>query len=154
MSLAGLVMTIELREFRPGDYPAVRRLWEGTAGVGLSEGDSQDGVTRVLERNPGLSWVAVSGDTVVGVILCGHDGRRGMIYHLSVAASHRRQRVATRLVQATFYGLRTAGIEQCYAMAYTTNDLARAFWVSVGSTIRTDLHLFRVPVFPPTGKPS
>jgi ribosomal protein S18 acetylase RimI-like enzyme len=72
-----------------------------------------------------------------------------MIYHLCVAPSHRRRGVATRLVQATFAGLRSAGIEQCYAMAYTNNELAHSFWKRLGSVLRTDLNLFRTPVSPP-----
>ena len=126
-----------------------RRLWESAEGVGLSEGDSHLGVVRLLDRNPGLSWVAVDGSSVVGAILCGQDGRRGMIYHLSVATSHRRRGLATRLVRAAFAGLRSVEIEQCYAMAYTNNEAASAFWTRLGSVLRTDLNLFRAPVSSP-----
>ena len=41
--------------------------------------DSREGVARILARNPGTSVVALSPDEeVVGGILCGHDGRRGL----------------------------------------------------------------------------
>lgn len=139
-------MTIGLHEFLQRHYAEVRLLWESAEGVGLSEGDSEQGVARVLERNPGLSWIALDGSAVVGAILCGHDGRRGMIYHLAVATGYRRRGVATRLVEATFAGLRSVGIEQCYAMAYTNNELASAFWKRLGCVVRTDLNLFRTSV--------
>lgn len=142
-------MTIDLREFRVSHYADVRRLWESAEGVGLSEGDSHQGVARLLDRNPGLSWIAVDGSDVVGAILCGHDGRRGMIYHLAVATSHRRRGVATRLVQAAFASLHSVGIEQCYAMAYTHNEPATAFWKSLGCVLRADLNLFRTSVSAP-----
>ncbi|WP_307724669.1 GNAT family N-acetyltransferase [Sporolactobacillus inulinus] len=35
---------------------------------------------------------------MVGVILCGHDGRRGYIYHTAVDRSYRRQGIGKQLV--------------------------------------------------------
>ena len=75
-----------LRPFRPEDYAAARALWLGTEGVNLSPGDEEAEVRAFLARNEGLSLVAVDGDALVAAVLCGHDGRRGFIYHLAVAA--------------------------------------------------------------------
>jgi putative acetyltransferase len=139
-------MSIQLREFLASDYPMVRALWEATPGVGLSEGDTAEGVARVLERNPGLSWLAVADGELAGVVLCGHDGRRGMMYHLVVKVEFRRQGIASQLVHAAFSGLRNAGIEQCYAMVYKTNTQAQVFWKGLGAIDRIDLTLLRTPI--------
>ena len=55
-------------------------------------------ITQYLERNPGMSFVALSSGKVVGVTLAGHDGRRGYIHHLAVHPDFRRQGLASRLV--------------------------------------------------------
>ena len=69
-------MTIE-------DYSAVKRLWQSIRGFGIrSIDDSEEGVRRFLTRNPGISVTAVQGGEIVGAILCGHDGRRGCLYHV------------------------------------------------------------------------
>jgi GNAT superfamily N-acetyltransferase len=46
----------------------------------------------------------------VGAVLCSHDGRRGLIYHLAVAPAHHGQGIGKRLVQECITGLRDAGI--------------------------------------------
>ena len=137
-------MSIELREFLADDYQRVRALWESTEGVGLGDGDSPLGVVRLLNRNPGLSWVVVSDDELAGAILCGHDGRRGWIYHLTVSVRFRRLGLGTRLVNCALRGLREAGIDQCYAFAFEANARACSFWRTLGAVARDDLVPFRI----------
>jgi hypothetical protein len=44
--------------------------------------DSPEGIARYLQRNPSTCFAAEEEGELVGVILSGHDGRRGFIYHL------------------------------------------------------------------------
>lgn len=76
-------MSIVIREMTIQDYDEVLALWRTSEGVGLSDADSDEGVARFLDRNPGLSFVARDGEHLVGAVLCGHDGRRGYIHHRS-----------------------------------------------------------------------
>ena len=76
--------TTSTREFLIGDYEAAIELWKRVEGLEIAEGDDKESVSQFVKRNPGLSRVAVDGSTIVGVVLCGHDGRRGHIYHLAV----------------------------------------------------------------------
>ena len=76
-------MTIE-------DYEQVRCLWMTIRGFGIrSVDDSREGVEAFLERNPGMSVVDIEDGEVAGSILCGHDGRRGCLYHVCVAEKYR-----------------------------------------------------------------
>ena len=68
---------IRTRQFAIDDYDAAAELWKKVEGVEIAEGDSKPEVARYLLRNPGLSRIATVGSTIVGVALCGHDGRRG-----------------------------------------------------------------------------
>ena len=78
------VMTME-------DFEQVHKLWMGIHGFGIrSIDDSKEGVERFLKRNPTTSMVAVAGETIVGAILCGHDGRRGCLYHVCVREDYRK----------------------------------------------------------------
>ena len=78
------VMTLE-------DYDEVYALWMGIHGFGIrSIDDSKEGVERFLKRNPTTSMVAVADGKIVGAILCGHDGRRGCLYHVCVHEDYRR----------------------------------------------------------------
>ena len=75
---------IKTRKFSIGDYDAALGLWQRVEGLEIAEGDDREGVGDFLARNPGLSRVATDGSAIIGVVLCGHDGRRGYIYHLAV----------------------------------------------------------------------
>ncbi len=61
------------------DYEAAYDLWI-KCGNGLNDkDDSCEGIAKYLKRNPNTSFVAVLDEKIVGVILCGHDGRRGIV---------------------------------------------------------------------------
>ena len=73
------------------DYDQVYALWSGIKGFGIrAVDDSQEGISRFLQRNPGLSVVAEDNKAIIGSILCGHDGRRGTLYHVCVAENYRK----------------------------------------------------------------
>jgi ribosomal protein S18 acetylase RimI-like enzyme len=138
-----------VRPFRAEDLDAARRLWETAEGLGVGPGDSPEAIGRYLERNPGLSLVAVDGGgAVVGSILCGYDGRRGVIYRLAVASEHRGQGLAADLVRRALAGLRAAGIERCLALVHTDNDGGRRFWEVVGWKFRDDLVVYSFDLVP------
>ena len=75
---------MKIRVMTASDYEAVKALWMTIKGFGIrSIDDSREGVEKFLKRNPGISVVAIAEDgSVVGGILCGHDGRRGCLYHV------------------------------------------------------------------------
>ena len=85
-----------------------------------------------LLRNPGLSRVALEGETIVGAVLCGHDGRRGLIYHLAVAPAHHGKGIGRRLLQECIDGLRKAGIARALILVSGENAKGRTFWLRNG----------------------
>jgi len=127
------------------DYEALRTLWESSEGVGLSDADSPAGFEQFLKRNPGLSFVAVDGDGLVGGVLCGHDGRRGYIHHLVVSLSHRRRGVARGLVTRCLSGLSAEGIQKCHVFVFDENKAARVFWQAASWSSRVELVMFSSP---------
>lgn len=138
-------MTTAIRHFAIADYAAAYCLWERTEGVGLSEADSEQGIAQFLTRNPGLSFVASTGERIVGTILCGHDGRRGLIHHLAVHRDFRRSGLGRLLVRSGLAALKSQGIDKCHLLVFQDNSQARAFWLRVGSEERTSLAIYSLP---------
>jgi ribosomal protein S18 acetylase RimI-like enzyme len=128
---------IAYAELAPTDYDAARALWNSCAGVRASESREEFG--RILARNPGLCSAARRGEELVGAVLCCHDGRRGYLYHLAVAASARRQGIAQALVERSLAGLARAGIGRCTIFLIDGNQDGEAFWRNIGWRERTDL---------------
>jgi ribosomal protein S18 acetylase RimI-like enzyme len=78
------------REMNINDNDRLQTLWRRTPGLGLSAVDSREGIQTFLNRNPGLCFVCQDGERLIGTILCGHDARRGYIYHLTVDETYRK----------------------------------------------------------------
>ena len=134
---------VEIREMRPEDYDGVYALWMTIQGFGIrSVDDSREGVTRFLKRNPTTSVVALLGDKVIGGILCGHDGRRGCLYHVCVAKEYRRQGIGKAMVVRAMNALKSEHINKVSLIAFTKNDIGNAFWNCMGWTRRLDLNYY------------
>ena len=124
--------TLESREFRMSDYDAAVRLWEKVEGVEIAEGDSREDMERYLTQNPNLSRIVQDGDALVGVALCGHDGRRGFIYHLAVEPAYQQKGVGRQLVRECVEGLRSLGLKRALILVAADNPQGEAFWKRCG----------------------
>ena len=127
--MSGKIVT---REFSIDDYDAALQLWQRVEGLEVAEGDDKEGVAQFVSRNPGLSRVAIDGSRVVGVAMCGHDGRRGHIYHVAVDPAYRRYGLGKRLVQECLDGLRRVGIVRAIILVADYNLGGAEFWKRAG----------------------
>ncbi len=132
-----------VRNMTFADYEQVYALWMQIKGFAMrSVDDSKDGVARFLERNPKTSVVAVEDNKVVGAILCGHDGRRGCMYHVCVHPDYRRKGIGKEMVVFAMKRLQEEGISKVSLIAFTSNDIGNAFWNTIGWTKREDLNYY------------
>ena len=131
---------IKYRTMDISDYEQVYELWLSCAGMGLNNlDDSKEGIKRFLDRNPQTCFVALEDQTVAGVIIAGHDGRRGYIYHTAVDPECRHQGIATRLVNEAMAALKKLGINKTALVVFSKNESGNAFWEKSGFTSRDDL---------------
>ena len=127
------VMTID-------DYDGVYDLWINTPGMGLNTtDDSRVGIGKYLKRNPSTSFVAECDGRIIGVIMAGHDGRRGYIHHTAVLPDYRNQGIAKKLVDCAMSALDEEGINKVALVAFKTNDIGNSFWENIGFVERDDL---------------
>lgn len=121
-------MSHHIRLMTSEDFEKVVTLWTATEGLRLLEDDSCERITFYLERNPGLSFVACRDGAIVGTVLCGHDGRRGVLRHLAVAERCRGLGIARELVMKTVEALAQQGIHKCNLYVLDSNPSAKRFW--------------------------
>lgn len=132
-----------IRAMTRDDYEQVRNLWMQIKGFAIrSIDDSREGVLRFLERNPSTSVVAEENGAIVGAILCGHDGRRGCLYHVCVAPDYRRRGIGKAMVVFCMDALKKEHINKVSLIAFTKNDIGNAFWHNVGWVQREDLNYY------------
>jgi ribosomal protein S18 acetylase RimI-like enzyme len=125
-------MEIQTREFGIDDYGAAVDLWNRVEGLDVAEGDDRETIRRFLARNPGLSWVATDKSKIIGAVLCGHDGRRGYIYHLAIDPAYERRGLGRRLIHECLAGLKRAGLERANILVAQDNRRGREFWRRCG----------------------
>ena len=134
---------MQIRGMKDTDYAGAYALWNGTKGMGMrSLDDSEEGVVRFLRRNPSTCFVAELDGKIIGTILCGHDGRRGYIYHLAVDVSARRRGMGGALADAALQALRAEGINKAALVVFCTNQTGADFWRARGFERRDDLYYF------------
>ena len=125
------------------DYDAILALWNGSGQSRRALNpldDSREGIGRYLKRNPSTCFVAERDGRVIGVVLAGHDGRRGIIHHLCVYPGERRTGIASRLVSLAEEALQREGIQKMFGLVFRDNDGANAFWEKQGYALRTNLN--------------
>lgn len=131
---------MEIRVMTNSDYKQVCGLWLNTPGMGLNNlDDSREGIERYLKRNPDTCFVAEDEGQIIGVVLSGHDGRRGFIYHTTVLETYRRQGIGRKLVQEALKALEGEGIYKVALVVFERNESGNAFWENIGFERRTDL---------------
>lgn len=131
---------INIRVLTIEDYKEIYDIWINTPGMGLNSiDDSRDGIEKYIKRNPSSSFVAESDGKIIGVIIAGHDGRRGYIYHTAVLPDYRNQGVTKRLVNSAMESLDKEGIQKVALAAFKKNDIGNSFWKNIGFEEREDL---------------
>lgn len=132
-------MDLITREMTIEDYEEVIELWKSSDGVGVSEADSRLSFANHIERHPGLNFVALSDDSIIGAVLCGHDGSRGYIHHLAVRPDFQGKSLGRNLAAMCQRALKQIGINRCHLFVFGTNSGSIKFWEKTGWTERKDL---------------
>jgi N-acetylglutamate synthase len=123
------------------NYSEIINLWKNTAGVGLSgKDDSKKSIKKFLERNPNTCFVAKYNGNIIGTIMAGNDGRRGIIYHLMVKPEYRKKGIGKKLLQRAENGLKKEGIRKIMMFVFKRNKTGNIFWENNGYKIRKYLN--------------
>ena len=131
---------MQYRKMLIEDYEKIYQLWLSCKGIGLNNlDDSKEGIERFLNRNPNTCFVAEEDKKIYGVIMAGHDGRRGYIYHTAVSPSCRCQGIGTKLVDKALDEMKAEKINKIALVVFSQNDNGNAFWEKQGFIIRNDL---------------
>lgn len=135
---------IDVLAFTMAHYDGALALWRRSEGLGLSAADERVPMAAYLARNPGMSFIALDAKRIVGTILAGHDGRRGLIHHLVVEREFRGAGIGRRLVERALRALKSEGIDKAHLLVMADNEAGKAFWRKVGAKERVELALFSV----------
>jgi ribosomal protein S18 acetylase RimI-like enzyme len=133
---------VQLRTFSfDQDWHAVYALWAGCGpGVQFSRSDEPAEILKKLGRDPDLFLVAERGGQLVGAVMGGYDGRRGLVYHLAVAPEVRRLGIGKALMAEVEARMRDKGCLKSYLLVTKDNADVLAFYRELGWEVM-DMHL-------------
>ncbi len=136
-------MNYEICTMEKTDYDEVYQLWGTIHGFAMkSVDDSKEAVERFIDRNPGLSVVAVSEGKIVGAMLVGHDGRRGCLYHVCVKEDYREHGIGKAMATEAMIRLKNEGITKAQLLAFKGNELGNSFWQAEQWEQRDDVYIY------------
>ena len=107
----------------------------------VREAASRETTQSYLERSPGLNFVAVADDKIIGCVMCRHDGPTGYLQYVVVRLKYRSQGLGRQLFSLCIDALGRVGINKTHIFVFKENDLANRFWLGQGWSIRDDLNM-------------
>jgi ribosomal protein S18 acetylase RimI-like enzyme len=129
-----MTFLFRIREFNfPDDFEQVLNLWSNAGpGVHVGRSDTREEIAKKLQRDPDLFLVAENQAGIIGAVLGGYDGRRGLVYHLAVRSEHRNAGIGRALMVELENRLRSKGCLKCYLLVTFDNSGARGFYQELG----------------------
>lgn len=121
-----------IRSMTLADHADVHRIWRNSDGICVVAEDSRAGIGLYLARNRGLCFVATVEGAIVGTVLCGHDGRRGILRHLAVTPAFRKHGIGSALAARCLRALSRQGIGKCNIFVMDGNTSGMRFWRRLG----------------------
>lgn len=136
-----------IEKLRIDDYDEIHQIWSNTNGITLRAiDDSKEGFERFLKRNPNINFTCRINGNIIGGILCGHDGRKGFIYHVVVKENYRDRGIAKKLVEHVIKSLKEEKITKISVLVNSDNISGNAFWESLGFEYFNDLKYRILPL--------
>ncbi len=124
---------VEIMDMSVSDLKQCIELWDSIPELKFpSSFDTEKRLTKFLNKNDKLSTIAKYNGEIIGALLCGNDGRRGFFYHIGVNPKHRKEKIATKMVEYSFEKLRADEIDTCFLFTNDFNINAQLFWKSMG----------------------
>jgi ribosomal protein S18 acetylase RimI-like enzyme len=135
---------MNIRDFQMTDYEAVTDLWQRAGdGIHLRRSDSHEEIAKKVERDPDLFIVMEHDGALVGAVMGGFDGRRGLVYHLTTDPRFRRSGVASGLMDVLEARLRAKGCLKAYLLVTNDNQEAQEYYLKRGwEDMTTVLRIF------------
>ncbi len=138
MSPPGKKAEWSIRGMTLADHGDAHRIWRSAEGICVVAEDSRAGIKLYLARNRGLCFVATSGGRIVGTVLCGHDGRRGILRHLAVIPDFKGKGIGRALADKCLRALARQGVRKCNIFVMDDNAEGMRFWRHLGYRLLDD----------------
>jgi len=123
---------IEIAIYADEHFDGVSALWQEAFPNDQPWNSAVSAIPAKLAFQPGLFFVALDGNRVVGSLMAGYDGHRGWVNRIAVLQSHQAQGVGSALMREAETRLRTMGCTKINLQVRTSNAAAAEFYERLG----------------------
>jgi ribosomal protein S18 acetylase RimI-like enzyme len=100
--------------------------------LGIGRSDQPEEIIKKTQRDPDLFLIAEVDGQIVGSVIGGFDGRRGLVYHLAVAADYRKQGLGSHLMDEVEARMQAKGCRRAYLLVKKGNEQVVDFYQKRG----------------------
>jgi ribosomal protein S18 acetylase RimI-like enzyme len=136
-------LQLEIRPYRDADHADVVALWERIFPDNREWNQPAAYIRRKVAVQPDLFLVGALDGRLIATVLAGYDGVRGWVYHLAVAAAHRRHGVGSAMMRAAEQRLHALGCPKINLQIYRTNAEVVRFYERLGYAVEDRLSMGR-----------
>ena len=126
---------IEIAIYADEHFDGVSALWQEAFPNDQPWNSAVSAIPAKLAFQPGLFFVALDGNRVVGSLMAGYDGHRGWVNRIAVLQSHQAQGVGSALMREAETRLRTMGCTKINLQVRTSNAAAAEFYERLGYSV-------------------
>ena len=117
----------------PEEFEKITQLWKSAGpGIHLSASDSLEEIQKKQLHDPDLFLIAEVEGKIIGTVLGGFDGRRGIVYHLAVSVKYRRKGIGEALMTELESRLKEKGCIRSYLLVTKENKNSLEFYLKRG----------------------
>lgn len=135
-------MRVSIRDYRPDDFDALKKLWDLT-GMGQSERKDSAGVIERCNRMGGKLLVMVREETgeIMGSSWMTRDGRRVYLHHFGILPAYQHRGFGTMLAERSLKWIREKG-EQVKMEVHRENLAAKHLYERLGFFSYQDYEIY------------
>ncbi len=123
---------IEIVAYADKHFDGVSALWKEAFPNDQPWNNADSAIPAKLAFQPGLFFVALDENRVIGSVMAGYDGHRGWVNRIAVLQSHRGQGAGSALMREVETRLQTMGCTKINLQVRTSNATAAEFYQRLG----------------------
>jgi len=129
---------MKIEKLTINDYPNLIEIWE-EAGFQIGKSEEKQEVEKFIRTNPTTSLGIYRDQALIGCILGGYDGRRGLIHHFAIKKEHQGKGYGKALLDQLMRIFKELGVVKVSFWVKKDNTQVVSFYEKHGFHLREDL---------------
>ena len=128
----------DIRYLKPSDYKHCLSIWN-KCNLVLKTSETLKDFEKFLKYNPTTSLALINNDKIIGCVLGGYEGRRGLVHHLAIDPDYQKTGLGKYLMENLEKEFKKLGVDKISFWVLKDNTGVIGFYENQGHHLRQDL---------------